>query len=70
MANHGLSDLGPDRGRDSYAKGMTTNMEGKGPSKSEDLQLATGEVVAGDMHVSKEVAARCTGELHHVRREH
>ena len=45
-------------------------MEGKGPSKSEDLQLVTGSAVAGDTRVSKEVAARCTGRRHHVQWEH
>ena len=46
------------------------NMEGKGPSKSEDLQLPTCSAAAGDTRVSKEVAARCTGGRHHVPWEH
>ena len=44
-------------------------MEGKGPSEGEDLQLDTSLMAAGDMRISKEVAARCIGELHHVQRE-
>ena len=46
------------------------HMEGQGPSESEDIQLVIFKAAAGNPRIQKEVVARCTNRMHHVRRDH